>query len=137
MKAMLLFVSLMSLSSKACAELQVLIDLSEQSMKLSRNGVLLHVWPISTGTTEHTTPTGIFRPIRMHKNWYSIKYDGVPMPHSIFFVGGYAIHGTLETRLLGRPASRGCVRLYPESAKLLYDFVKVEGMSRTVIMIQE
>ena len=26
--------------------------------------------------------------------WYSRKYDMSPMPYSVFFRGGYAIHGT-------------------------------------------
>jgi hypothetical protein len=33
--------------------------------------------------------------------WYSRKYDMSPMPHSLFFRGGYAIHGTGSIRELG------------------------------------
>jgi hypothetical protein len=49
------------------------------------------------------------------------------MPHSIFFHGQYAIHGTLETDLLGRPASHGCIRLSPSAAATLYQLVSREG----------
>ena len=45
------------------------------------------------------------------------KYHMSPMPHSIFFRGGYAIHGTYATGSLGRPASHGCVRLSPGSRR--------------------
>jgi len=42
------------------------------------------------------------------------------MPYSIFFRGGYAIHGTYATGALGRPASHGCVgacrRLTPRNS---------------------
>jgi len=55
-----------------------------------------------------------------------------PMPHSIFFAGGFAIHGTYETGALGRPASHGCVRLDPANAALLYKMVKAEGAVITI-----
>src|SRR3712207_7541770 len=54
--------------------------------------------------------TTLFRSTRLHRMWYSRKYDNSPMPHSIFFTGGYAIHGTPHVRSLGRPASHGCIR---------------------------
>jgi hypothetical protein len=38
------------------------------------------------------------------------KIRHAPMPHSIFFRGGYAIHGSYATGSLGRPASPGCIR---------------------------
>ena len=46
--------------------------------------------------------------------WYSRKYDMSPMPYSVFFRGGYAIHGTGYVKQLGRPASHGCVRLHSQ-----------------------
>jgi len=55
---------------------------------------------------------------------YSKKYDNAPMPYSIFFTGGYAIHGTPHVGNLGRPASHGCVRLSPANARTLYGIVK-------------
>ncbi len=58
---------------------------------------------------------------------YSRKYHMSPMPYSIFFAGGYAIHGTYATAYLGRPASHGCVRLSPENAATLFHMVQAEG----------
>jgi len=55
---------------------------------------------------------------------YSKKYDNAPMPNSIFFSGGYAIHATPHVGNLGRPASHGCVRLSPTNARTLYSIVK-------------
>ena len=68
--------------------------------------------------------------------WYSRKYDNSPMPHSIFFYGGYAIHGTDAVKSLGRPASHGCVRLHPGNAKRLYNLVKAHGAGNTRIVVQ-
>ena len=72
----------------------------------------------------------------MHKMWYSRKYDMAPMPHSIFFHGGYAIHGTDHVRSLGRPASHGCVRLHPRNARTLYNLVRRNGPRNTRIILQ-
>ncbi|MCX7900356.1 MAG: L,D-transpeptidase, partial [Methylocystis sp.] len=53
-------------------------------------------------------------------------------PYSIFFRGGYAIHGTYATAQLGTPASHGCVRLSPAHAKMLYEMVQREGASISI-----
>jgi hypothetical protein len=49
------------------------------------------------------------------------------MPHSIFFSGGYAIHGTYEIAALGTPASHGCIRIAPSHAAALFQMVRAEG----------
>ena len=48
-------------------------------------------------------PSGTYRPMRMERKWFSRKYDWSPMPHSIFFYEGYAIHGTNYVSRLGQP----------------------------------
>jgi lipoprotein-anchoring transpeptidase ErfK/SrfK len=65
--------------------------------------------------------------------WYSRKYHMSPMPHSIFFLGGYAIHGTDAVGRLGRPASHGCVRLHPSNAATLYSLVRQSGSTQIVV----
>ena len=71
----------------------------------------------------------------MHKMWYSSKYENAPMPYSIFFHGGYAIHGTTDVKHLGHVASHGCVRLHPDNAKMLYDLVQEYGMGNTDVVL--
>ncbi len=66
---------------------------------------------------------------------YSSKYHNSPMPHSIFFRGGYAIHGTNAVSRLGRRASHGCVRLHRANARRLYNLVRKYGKGRTRIVI--
>jgi lipoprotein-anchoring transpeptidase ErfK/SrfK len=111
------------------------IDLSEQRMQVYQNGFLRYTWPVSTARRGYVTPTGNYRPTRMHKMWYSRKYDNSPMPHSIFFRGGYAIHGTGEVKRLGSPASHGCVRLHPDNARELYNMVSGVGAKNARITI--
>jgi lipoprotein-anchoring transpeptidase ErfK/SrfK len=112
------------------------IDVSNQTMTVSENGNVLYSWKVSTGRGPYRTPRGTFRPVRMHKMWYSRKYDNAPMPNSLFFTNrGHAIHATAAVRNLGRPASHGCIRLSSRDAKALYDLVERTGKGRVTIRI--
>ena len=111
------------------------IDLSSQTMYVSVEGRAVYSWPVSTARKGYVTPTGIYRPTRLHRMWRSRKYDNAPMPYSIFFRGGYAIHGTTAIRSLGRPASHGCVRLAPANAATLFKLVNTHGAANTKIVI--
>lgn len=111
------------------------IDLSSQRMTVKVNGKTQHSWAVSTGRRGYRTPVGSFSPKRLERSWYSRKYDMAPMPHSIFFLGGYAIHGTNAVGRLGRPASHGCVRLAPGNASRLFGLVKRYGMGNTRIVV--
>ena len=121
--------------AEALAGVRISTNLSNQTMTVSVNGRVKHRWAISSGKRGYRTPTGRYRPGRMYREYYSRKYDGSPMPHSIFFRGGYAIHGTGYTRSLGRPASHGCIRLHPSNARKLYNLVRQHGKSNTRISI--
>lgn len=126
----------MSGLATAKAEVVAHISLSEQKMTVVVDGVERHRWPVSTARRGKYTPVGTFRPqtlVRMH---YSTLYNSAPMPHSIFFHGNYAIHGTTEVSRLGRPASAGCVRLHPSNAKVLYGLVRERGMANVRIVLE-
>jgi lipoprotein-anchoring transpeptidase ErfK/SrfK len=117
------------------ANLVARIDVGAQTMTVSRDGRVIHRWPVSTARKGFVTPRGSYRPTRMHRMWHSRKYDMSPMPFSIFFRGGYAIHGTNEVRRLGRPASHGCVRLHTANARKLYRLVEQSGRRNTRIVV--
>lgn len=121
--------------SPAAANIVVNIDKSSQQMSVSVDGATRYVWSVSTGRTGYGTPSGVFYPQRMYRSWFSKKYYNSPMPYSIFFHGGFAIHGSYEIRRLGGPASHGCVRLHPNNAATLYALVQQEGMSATRIVV--
>ena len=99
------------LAAPASANVKVHIDVSSQTMKVSVNGSHYASWRVSTARSGYYTPRGSFRSQRLARMHYSRKYDNSPMPHSVFFHGGYAIHGTGAVKSLGRPASHGCIRL--------------------------
>jgi lipoprotein-anchoring transpeptidase ErfK/SrfK len=115
--------------------LTVRVDLTAQRAHVSIAGAPVHTWPISSGKAGHETPTGTFRPQWMAKSWFSRTYDDAPMPHSVFFNSGIAFHGTTSVRLLGRPASRGCIRLAPKNAETLFGLVKRHGMASTRVVV--
>lgn len=119
----------------AAADIAARIDLSDQRMRVYRNGVEIHDWPVSTARRGYRTPVGSFRPGRMYRRYFSSRYHGSPMPHAIFFHGGYAIHGTTEIRNLGRPASHGCVRLHPDNARRLFELILETGKQNARIVI--
>jgi hypothetical protein len=115
---------------------QVHIDKSRQRMYVYLDDEHLYRWRVSTARRGYWTPNGFFRPYALHRIHYSRKYHHSPMPWSVFFKGGYAIHGTNALRHLGRPASHGCVRLHPQNAKKLYDLIRRYGMQHTRIVIR-
>ncbi len=118
------------------ADVIVAIDISQQEMVVSIDGAREYRWDVSTGKRGYRTPTGTYKPIRMYRRYYSKKFDNAPMPYSIFFRGGYAIHGTNHVRSLGSPASHGCVRLDPANAATLYNLVRQFGAANTTIRIK-
>lgn len=115
--------------------LAINIDLTQQVMTVSDRGDVLYTWPISSARYGYTTPTGTFQPTWMAKMWHSRQYDWSPMPYSIFFHKGVAIHGSNALRQLGRPASHGCVRLSPKNAGVLFRLVNKHGKERTKIVV--
>lgn len=121
--------------AKAEGRLMITVDITTQEMTVADAWRTVYTFDVSTGRPGHSTPTGKFRPIRMHEMWHSSKYENAPMPWSIFFYGGYAIHGTTDVKHLGHVASHGCVRLDPRNAKLLFDLVKETGMQNTDVVL--
>jgi lipoprotein-anchoring transpeptidase ErfK/SrfK len=122
-------------SVTARAGVLVQIDKPSQRMLVQVDGVPTYLWRVSTGRGGFGTPTGRFRPQWMARSWFSTRYYGSPMPHSIFFHKGYAIHGTNYISRLGGPASHGCVRLHPANAATLFALVRRAGMANTTILV--
>ena len=134
---MILVVLLLAFATPSlAASVQVTVDISEQKMYVRVGSFTHYTWDVSTARRNYRTPLGNFKPIRMYAEYYSVKYHGAPMPYSIFFYGGYAIHGTTEIANLGRPASHGCIRLDPKNAKKLFTLVQKNGRNNTTIKVK-
>ena len=122
-------------SAFAASKIVARVSISQQRMHVIIDGRSAFVWKVSTAGRGYVTPKGSYKPTRMHEMWYSKKYDNAPMPHSVFFNGGYAVHATNHISRLGRPASHGCVRLHPDNAADFYQLVQAYGPSNTSIQI--
>jgi lipoprotein-anchoring transpeptidase ErfK/SrfK len=133
----MLFLSIGAGPAHATNKIVAVVDISDQRMEVLVDGRPTFEWKVSTAGKGYVTPKGSFKPIRLEKMWYSRKYDMSPMPHSVFFSGGYAVHATNAVKRLGTPASHGCIRLHPNDASDFYTLVKAFGPSNTSIVITE
>jgi hypothetical protein len=125
------------LVARAEAGVVVTVDKSAQRLSVSVDGYSRYEWSVSTARWGYRTPNGNYRPQWLARTWFSTKYDGSPMPHSIFFNGGYAIHGSYEIKRLGSPASHGCIRLHPENAAVLFSLVQANMRSTRIVVTGE
>lgn len=97
---------------------EVVVSLSDQMAFVYRGGALVGVTTVSSGKTNHETPTGVFPILLKKKDHKSSKYDDAPMPYmQRLNEYGVAIHGGV---LPGYPASRGCIRLPMKFAARLF-----------------
>jgi hypothetical protein len=130
---LLAFAVLIAAPTYASAHVEINVDLASQTMTVHSGSGETYVWPISSGKAGHATPNGVFRPRALYAMVHSAKYNNAPMPHSIFFYGQYAIHGTNAVGSLGRPASHGCVRISPANAATLFAMVQRQGAEIRIV----
>jgi len=118
----------------ALAGVVITVDKSAQRVSVAVDGSTRYTWPTSTARAGYVTPNGTYRPQRLARKWFSSRYHGSPMPYSIFFRGGFAIHGSYAVSYLGQPASHGCVRLHPENAALLFALVQERRGDTSIVV---
>jgi hypothetical protein len=117
----------------AGAEVVISVNKAAQTMSVLVDGVETYKWVVSTGVGGGPHD-GTYAPGRMERKWASRKYGMAPMPYSIFFDGNYAIHGTVKVTQLGRRASKGCVRLHPRDAAILFALVGREKANTMIVV---
>ena len=107
----------------SAGEERVVVSLSDQQAYLYRGNELAAVAAVSTGTTKHPTPTGIFNVLQKKTMHHSRKYDNAPMPFMQRIDRfGIALHAGHNP---GRPASHGCIRLPKQFAEKLFKVTSV------------
>ena len=117
------------------ASVTISVDRSEQLMRVSVDGVHKYTWPVSTGRKYRWTRPGRFGVQSMKVFHRSTIYNNAPMPHSIFYDGNRAIHGTSDVKRLGTRASHGCIRLLKKNARALFALVR-ENRNSTRITVE-
>jgi L,D-transpeptidase ErfK/SrfK len=132
----------------------LVVNVSEMRLYLfpKAGGVPL-TFPVGVGMDEWKTPLGAFTVVRKTTNpaWYppaSIRREDPELParvppgpenplgtHALrLSSGSLLIHGTDAPYGVGRKASHGCIRLYPEDIPHLFDVVPLRTR---VIMVRE
>ncbi|QIG48034.1 L,D-transpeptidase [Nordella sp. HKS 07] len=135
--AAVMLLGMLGAGNAFAANVLISINKSNQKMTVSIDGEKTYVWPVSTGVSGYTTPSGTYQPFRMERDHFSKEWDDAPMPYSIFFTPqGHAIHGSPYTKRLGTRASHGCVRLAPNNAAILFALVQKNGMKNTRVVLK-
>jgi peptidoglycan hydrolase-like protein with peptidoglycan-binding domain len=107
------------------------INLGRQTMVYARNGGIVRIFDVSTGsgrlytvdgqTRRAVTPTGNFHVTRKINGWRTSKLGRLYRP--AYFYGGYAVHGSWSVPAY--PASHGCVRVTIAAMDRLYNGMPV------------
>lgn len=128
---LLMFVALLSCSTPASAynssSRRIQVDLSDQRLYAWEGKNLVYSMRVSTGKRSTPTRTGRFtiqtklRATRMRGTNYNIPN----VPYTMYYSGGYAIHGAYWHNRFGRRVSRGCVNLPVRQARKLYNWASV------------
>ncbi len=100
------------------------VDLSEQRLYAHLGQETVFTAVISSGTRYYPTVTGRFK---IYAKYRAVRmrgpgYDLANVPWTMYFYGGYAIHGTYWHNNFGRPMSHGCVNMRIPEAAWLYDW---------------
>lgn len=138
----------------ATARADVIINLPELRLyyfSKQKNASLVQTFPVGLGSSEKPTPVGIFPISEKRKTpyWYipkslQAKYKqkvmapGPKNPLGDYWIGlgysSYGLHGTNNPWSVGRLATNGCIRLYPEHIRPLFDQLE---MGQKVQLIYE
>jgi len=122
-----------SFREQARGTLQLVVSIGQQHVTLYNNGTRIAQVPVSSGRSDHPTPTGVFSVIEKDRWHRSNLYDNAPMFYMQRITwSGVAMH---EGMLPGVPASHGCIRLPREFAARLWGVTKL-GV-RVVVAQQE
>jgi lipoprotein-anchoring transpeptidase ErfK/SrfK len=110
---------------------RVVVDLSSQRVSLyDASDSLMAVWPVSTGSKKHPTPTGVFRVTSRSRRTFYTPHPWVTMEYMTRFNSNIGFHAIPRDR--GKPiwtplgrygVSHGCVRLSDKNAAILYRYL--------------
>jgi len=123
----------------------IVLNLSELRLFYYIDANTVMTFPIGIGREGWQTPLGVTKIVMKRKNpvWtppQSIRQENPELPDimpagpdnplGLFALNlgwnNYAIHGTNRPYGIGKRSSHGCIRLYPEDIKILFDAIKVD-----------
>ncbi|MBW4670095.1 MAG: L,D-transpeptidase [Cyanomargarita calcarea GSE-NOS-MK-12-04C] len=126
-------------SNKAFFGTQVVVDLSDRRVYVSRKDVVIASYPTGIGKDGWETPIGTFRVEHkeLHPSWEhpitgKVFPAGVDSPLGERWIGFWTdgrdhigFHGTPEVHLVGSAVSHGCLRMRNSDVKMLYNQVSM------------
>jgi len=107
----------------------ITVDLSSQRLVAWENGRPVYSFRVSTGKRAAPTPTGTYavqtklRSTTMRSRRWG--YNVANVPYTMYYSGGYAIHGAYWHNRFGTRVSHGCVNLPVSQARKLYSWASV------------
>lgn len=103
------------------------INLSKQRLIAWEGGKPVYAIVISTGKRSTPTFTGIFEIMSKHRyvRMRGTDYDVPNVPYTMYYDGGYAIHGAYWHNRFGTPVSHGCINVAVNHAKWLFKWAAV------------
>jgi lipoprotein-anchoring transpeptidase ErfK/SrfK len=103
------------------------VDLKKQRLIAWEGSKPVYAIKISTGKDSTPTRTGSFTIQSKHRlaRMQGADYDVPDVPYTMYFYGGYAIHGAYWHRKFGTPVSHGCINLAVNHAKWLFNWAAV------------
>ncbi len=98
------------------------VDTKNKILKLFKDGILIKQYSVAVGKPSTPTPLGNWNITK--KGLWGEQFGGHFMQISV--PGGiYGIHGTDKPWSIGQAVTHGCVRMYNNDAKEVYDMVTI------------
>ncbi|MDZ7961310.1 MAG: L,D-transpeptidase [Aulosira sp. DedQUE10] len=103
------------------------INLSKQRLIAWEGKTPVYATMISTGKKSTPTRIGTFKIQSKHKStrMRGRDYDVPDVPYTMYYQGGYGIHGAYWHKKFGTPVSHGCINVAPNHAKWLFNWASV------------
>lgn len=112
---------------KQSADRWIEVNISTQRLIAWEGNMPVYAVIVSTGTDAHPTQAGSFAIQSKHRTarMRGADYDVPDVPYTMYYSGGYAIHGAYWHRRFGTPVSHGCVNVAVDHAEWLFDWATV------------
>lgn len=135
-------------SNTSKQNIHLLLVLKQRRLYIYQGNVLLASYPVAIGKQKWETPTGKFKVLNMVENpawenpfvsYTQVVLPGLENPLGERWIGFWTdgkdeigFHGTYQRDSVGKAISHGCVRMYNEDVRKLYQMVTI-GTPVTVV----
>lgn len=117
----------MMLDLQSSPDRWIQIDLTEQKLMAWEGNKVVYAVSVSTGKEGHLTPPGTFAVQTKYEvtRMQGDTYDVPDVPFTMYYYGGYAIHGAYWHNNFGTPMSHGCTNVAVNHAEWLFNWADV------------